>query len=921
MPREAACVDNKRKETVGRMQPKNVKSRRTTNWERGLAAAIARLLLGGAACALIGAPWSFVETASAQTVQVHGADVSSPHRFDIPVQPLTRALAQFGRQSGLQVVFPAEVSRGVRSTAVVGTFTPQQALARLLQGTGIDWRVTREGAFVGGGQAAAGDPASEDGSTPLGPITIIGRGDRSAASGSGYQGTPDWVYETPAGVSVISREAIKSNPSRTARSLLDDVAGVLANHTELQNPGISVNIRGLQDQNRVVTMIDGARQNFQRNAHGSTQRTYVDTTFIRQVEVEKGATSAVGGAGALGGTVNFRTLIADDVIEPGQSWGAELSSSIGTNEYNFHGSALVSVRVTDWLSILGGISQKDIGAYDIGQNGTIELNELTYRDEGLLFTGSEARSILLKAEADITDNAWLTLGWFRNDVLSSQGVYRDDRGITFKREDEQDIVNNTLTSSFKWDPESDLVYIDSQIWYTKTKNKERRGARTSDRLGQILPVDYELETFGGSLQNTSHFALGSAHIFLNFGFEGFRDDGETTAPNTIDPSIGVDISYGYAGLNPSGRRDVVSGFTNATLEYGDWLTVSGGLRYDHFDLAGTTRIFGDRTRTVETVEVVRPGGPCFTLIHPVTGLPVQICPPDITVEERVYGPWEQDTASVDVDLADGAFLPTATVAVKPFDWFQPFVKYSRSYRPPTIMEAFATGGHPGASNNEFAPNPWLEPERGRTWEFGANLSRDGVLLTDDRLRMKVVRFDKKIEDYITIGELYRSETDFEYSAYVNLDGITRIKGLEFEANYDARLFYIGGAVTYIDADWADTYTYNGEVHEARPGVLFVPPELHYTIDAGVRLFDERLTVGGRATHARPTTPAFGLLGGTYVTDQFTVYDLYGSFAFENHATLRFAVNNVTDLAYVPALGEWTLPAPGRTFIASFDLRF
>ena len=903
------------------MQPKNVKSRRTANWERGLAAAIARLLLGGAACAFIAAPWPVVETASAQTVQVHGADVSSPHRFDIPVQPLTRALALFGRQSGLQVVFPAEVSRGVRSTAVVGTFTPQQALARLLQGTGIDWRVTREGAFVGGGQAAGGDPGPEDGSTPLNPITIIGRGDRSAASGSGYRGTPDWVYETPASVSVISREAIESSPSRTARNLFDTVAGVNANHSEGQNPGISINIRGLQDQNRVVTMIDGARQNFQRAAHGSTQRTYVDTTFVRQVEIEKGGTSAVGGAGALGGTVNFRTLIADDLIAPGQRSGVELSTTTGTNEYNLHGSASVAAHISDRVSILGGISHKDIGAYDIGENGTIDLYEGTYRDEGLLFTGSETWSSLLKAEADITDNAWLTLGWFRNQVQSSQGIYRDAPDTTvFKREDEQDIVNNTLTSSFKWDPESDLIYVDSQVWYTKTKNKEKRGGRTFDRLGNFTDVVYELATYGGSLQNTSHLALGSGHLSLNYGVEAFRDDGETTAPKIISPSTGADLSYGYAGMNPSGRRDVVSGFANATLDYDDWLTVSGGLRYDHFDLAGTTRIFGDRTRTVETVEVVVPGGPCFTVNHPALG-PIQVCPPDITVEETVYGPWVQDTASVDVDLAGSAVLPTALIAVKPFDWLQPFVKYSKSYRPPTIMEAFVTGGHPGGSSNEFAPNPWLEPEQGRTWEIGVNLSQDGLLLANDKLRMKVVGFDREIEDYITVGLIYRPETDFEYNTYVNLDGITRMKGLEFEANYDAGLFYIGGAFTYIDTDWADTYRYNGELFEAEPGVIFVPPERQVTIDAGVRVFDRRLVAGGRATHVTPGVPAYGVLGSTYVTDDYTVYDLYGSFALNEHAELRFAVNNVTDVAYVPALGEWILPAPGRTIIGSLDFRF
>ena len=125
----------------------------------------------------------------------------------------------------------------------------------------------------------------------------------------------------------------------------------------------------------------------------------------------------------------------------------------------------------------------------------------------------------------------------------------------------------------------------------------------------------------------------------------------------------------------------------------------------------------------------------------------------------------------------------------------------------------------------------------------------------------------------------------------------------------------------LKTDWAETYTYNGASHEAKPGVLFVPPETQFTVDAGVRLFDQRLTVGGRAMHATQGLPAYGSLAGTYWTEEYTVYDLYGSFALHDRVELRFAVNNVTDVAYVPALGQWVLPAPGRTYIGSLGIRF
>jgi hemoglobin/transferrin/lactoferrin receptor protein len=58
-----------------------------------------------------------------------------------------------------------------------------------------------------------------------------------------------------------------------------------------------------------------------------------------------------------------------------------------------------------------------------------------------------------------------------------------------------------------------------------------------------------------------------------------------------------------------------------------------------------------------------------------------------------------------------------------------------------------------------------------------------------------------------------------------------------------------------------------------------------------------------------------------VTKDYAVFDLYGSYQFNDNLTLRAAINNVTDLAYVPALGTTSLPAPGRTATVSLNLKF
>lgn len=871
-------------------------------------------LLGTTAFAIL-CRIALVSTLVASPVE---AQEQSARSYNIPAQPLASAISAFGRQSGLQVTIAAGVAGDVRSSAVSGTLSSDQALARMLAGTGLPYRINPDGTAVIGHAQPVATGFSADGSTVLDPIVITSR--INAAHGSGFQGTPDWVYESPSAVSVVSREAIQSSAARNARDLLDNVAGVYANRSEAQNPGIAVNIRGIQDQDRVAMMVDGARQSFQRAGHGATQRTYVDTAFIREIDVEKSSTSGVGSLGSLGGSVNFRTLVADDLIQPDRDWGVELNGTTGTNGYNFDGSAAAAVRLSDSFSILGGISHKNIGAYEVGKNGTVDLGT-TYNGDTMLFSGQEVLSSLLKAEADITDDARLTLGWVRNDSDFSTGSYDNlilDGGLS---ESQQSILNNTLTASLDWDPDSDLIDLKARLYYNHTKNTDidilhdvPDDVIIGDNYG--LPSNYKMGTIGGSIENTSSFDTSLGLLSLNYGAEAFHDDGETIVPpETVD---GQEFPNAFSGGNATGKRDVAGGFVNAKLEHDDWLTVAGGVRYDWYRISGSTSIFGNRTRDIIDV-INHPGTPprCPFPTRPtfcIGGTPGWT--------ETIYGDWYYPEYNVNVDRSDGAFLPTFMVAVKPYDWLQPFVKYSKSFRPPTIMESFLNSGHSGIING-YAPNPNLMPERADTYELGVNVSQDGLFSADDSLRLKVVGFYRDIDDYIALGRIHNAEANRTYAAYVNLNGTTRMKGVEVEANYDTRSWYIGGTFTYNHTDWAKSYDFNGVSEELGPdtSVLFVQPKVRFAIDGGVRLFEEKLTLGGRITHVGDTEPTIGTLQNSYKIENYTLLDLYGSYAFNDTTKLRVAVNNVTDKAYVSALGADYYAMPGRTFTASLHFKF
>lgn len=68
--------------------------------------------------------------------------------IQIPSQNLGAALSEFARQARQQILFSPVLVRGKRAQTLKGSYEPHEALARLLDGTGIRYRATRSGAFL-----------------------------------------------------------------------------------------------------------------------------------------------------------------------------------------------------------------------------------------------------------------------------------------------------------------------------------------------------------------------------------------------------------------------------------------------------------------------------------------------------------------------------------------------------------------------------------------------------------------------------------------------------------------------------------------------------------------------------------------------------------------------------------------------------
>ncbi|MFJ4142813.1 TonB-dependent receptor plug domain-containing protein [Pseudomonas sp. NPDC089734] len=133
------------------------------------------------------------------------------HSFDISVQELSAALISFGQQSGLQVSVDPALLGGRYSQAVQGQMSSEQALAKLLHGTGIGWNYD-QGSLVFHLTRTSGFDAPME----LQSTVVLGEPEENSFQGQ----------------TVIGRKAIKAFPGANG-----DITTLLRMHPSVQFDG------------------------------------------------------------------------------------------------------------------------------------------------------------------------------------------------------------------------------------------------------------------------------------------------------------------------------------------------------------------------------------------------------------------------------------------------------------------------------------------------------------------------------------------------------------------------------------------------------------------------------------------------------------------------------------------------------------
>ncbi|NYT68862.1 TonB-dependent siderophore receptor [Pusillimonas noertemannii] len=217
----------------------------------------------------------------------------APVQISIPAQSLGNALIQLGEQASLQIFYLPETVSGLNAPAVAGNLTSDQALQRLLAGTGIE--VKRNGNTVSLSKPASGT------TTQLAPIMVHGTLDPTSEGSGSYAAEAVTIgksvltlKEIPQSVSVVTQQQIQDQGFTSVTEALHQAPGVITGGRD--NGEIAI-IRGFGSSKQYDGMV---------LQEGSDRMgLHQDLAMFDRVEVLRGPAGLLTGSGSLGGTINY----------------------------------------------------------------------------------------------------------------------------------------------------------------------------------------------------------------------------------------------------------------------------------------------------------------------------------------------------------------------------------------------------------------------------------------------------------------------------------------------------------------------------------------------------------------------------------------------------------------------------------------
>ncbi|MEM8773288.1 MAG: TonB-dependent receptor [Pseudomonadota bacterium] len=477
------------------------------------------------------------------------AQQGTPTQVELRAQSLGDALLQIGNTYGVTVIAPDTLVRGKTAPRISDSLTAEQAVARVLRGSGLTYRRTRNGGFVVAQQTAQAEPVRpppranvEERPEPEEPMMA----DTIVVTGTNIRGLAPESSPTLQ----FNREDIIATGAPTAQDFIrtiPQISGAGSNGFSGQLPndnnsafnvsfGSPVNLRGLGPSATLVLL------NGRRVPRSSGVAEFVDISLfpgsaLERVDVVLDGASSIYGSDAVAGVANF--ILRDDLD------GIETSVRYGTvTEGDFDQVRASAAAGTTWST--GNV----MVAYEYFDQDFLSAEDRDFAADSILpnflVPAQERHSVVVSGRQELGSNVTLS-GDFLFGSRDNEQSQTDFTGL-FESISTTDLFS--IGGGLVWDIDSSwTVELTGTYGVTTIDN-----ARDSDLLGpQQQDISSELYTVGVNLSGPLLSLPGGDLRFATGG--QFRGEDFDNVDISFDES-GMSVSELSAALN----RDIWSAY-------------------------------------------------------------------------------------------------------------------------------------------------------------------------------------------------------------------------------------------------------------------------------------------------------------------------------------------------------------------------
>jgi iron complex outermembrane recepter protein len=276
---------------------------------------------------------------------------------DIPARPLAEALAEFARQTGLQLIYVSDIVRNRRSHAASAGLSVDEGLTRLLQGTGLRFEyLTSHSIRI---LAAEGVPRKT-------AMNIPAQAELSEVIVTANRREQD-LQDVPITIQVLTGDALARLNATTFDDFVTYLPGLTAHgvgpgQSNIYVRGLATAVGGIQSAGTVGTFSNVAVYLDEQSTQLPSRNLDIYAADLQRIEILEGPQGTLFGAGAQAGVVRYITNkpklnVTEAIVNAGYATTAH-----GAQSSNLDATVNIPV-IADKLAVRGVIYNEQRGGY------------------------------------------------------------------------------------------------------------------------------------------------------------------------------------------------------------------------------------------------------------------------------------------------------------------------------------------------------------------------------------------------------------------------------------------------------------------------------------------------------------------------------------------------------------------------------